>query len=92
MSTVDLSGIAMQTAQLKGLQDAMAQATDPIVKQMLQSQVTALSSQISAGIAHAQAQQEAASNLIDGLNLFSTLQNLAGGLPGVTTIVNLFRK
>ena len=90
MSTsIDLSAITGLTVQINALQQSMNSMPDGPAKQMLGAQISMLSAQLAAEAQHAQAQSDAASNLLNGLGLFATLSNTVGTLA--PTIVGLFK-
>lgn len=93
MAQVDLTQIAQLTAQLSAVNTQIAAATDPTVKAFLNSQAAVLTQQIQAEATHAQMQVDATNNLLDGLGLFATLnQVLAGASSQIPSILSLFKK
>lgn len=93
MAQVDLTSIAQLTAQLQALNSQIAATSDPTVKALLQSQAAVVTGQINAAAVHAQNQVDATNNLLDGLGLFSTLnQVLAGSASSIPSIIALFKK
>ena len=90
MMAVDFSGVTALAAQIKALQDAAAQATDPTVKAMLMSQAQVAQTQLAANLTHMQSQADASSNLLDSLGLFQTLTTAVG--QAAPSIISLFTK
>lgn len=90
MASIDLSSVTSLAAQIKALQDASAAATDPTVKAMLLSQASVAQTQLAAELTHMQSQADASSNLLDTMNLFSTLTNAVGS--AAPSIIALFKK
>lgn len=92
-SSVDISQIAALTAQLASLNAQMSTTTDATVKALLQAQANMLTAQIQSIAQHAQAQIDASNNLLNGLGLFETLnQVLAGSATQIPSILSLFKK
>jgi hypothetical protein len=87
---VDLSQITQLTSQVKALQDAASQTSDPSTKALLNAQAQVAEAQLQAAAAHAQAQADASSNVLDNLALWSTLTGVVGG--AAPSIVALFKK
>lgn len=90
MSTIDLSGITSLTVQINALTQAKAQTTDPAAKALLDAQISMYTAQLSAAAAHAQAQSDAQSNILDNLGLFATLTSAVGN--NAPSIIALFKK
>jgi hypothetical protein len=77
--SVDFTTVTSLTSQIKALQDQAAQATDPTVKAILNSQANVAASQLTADLQHMQAQSDASSNLLSTMGLFATLTSVVGG-------------
>jgi hypothetical protein len=88
--TIDLGQITSLTSQIAALQQQAALATDPVVKAILNAQAGALQQQLQTVAQHMQSQAEASANVLDNLQLWSTLNNSIGSLA--PTIIGLFRR
>lgn len=89
-TTTGLGTIVSLTTQIAALQQALNQTTDASAKAIIGAQLAVLSAQLSAEAQHQQSQADASANLLNGLNLFSTLTGIVG--TSAPTIINLFKR
>lgn len=88
--SIDLDTITGLTVQLNALNQAKATVTDPAAKALIEAQVATITAQLSAAAAHAQAQSDAQSNMLDSLGLFATLSQVVGN--AAPSIISLFKR
>ena len=86
---IDLTHISSLTVQISSLQSAEAGVSDPSAKALINAQITMLSAQLNAEVAHAQSQADASSNMLNGLGMFATLTSVVGG--AAPSIIGLFK-